>query len=64
MKLILLNIIKQLAKAKSFTYKSTIMFGSLLIVILIEDFHKFFLIIGRLLWDKDCIEKNYYGKIL
>lgn len=47
----LLNITKQLVKARGLIGKSIAMFGGLSIVILIGDFYQFSSVIGRLLWD-------------
>lgn len=61
---ILLNIIKQLAKAKDLISENITIFERLFIVILIKDCYQFFFIIGCLLWNKVCIKEDYYSKML
>lgn len=58
------NVAKQLAKARGLTIESTAIFRRLLIVILMEDFYQFPLVIGYLLWDEVYIEEDHYGKML
>ncbi len=58
------NMAKQLAKARGFSIKSTIIFGRLLIVIFMEDFYQFPPMIGQPLWEEVCVEEDSYDKIL
>lgn len=61
---ILLNIGKQLAKARSFSNLSTAVFNDLPIIIVMGDFYQFLPITGQRLWNELQINEDYNGKTL